>query len=195
MRVANDSSNEEIKLWMRASEWEQVLQISMNKKKTSWDQREYLSISCPVGEFKVSKMRTDLKTFKVYMAVNIYNENINFVSNILLFKIIIHYNTQYCSNVGYHLLPWEMRDESLILGEPVIESINYYEINYNQLACEKTILIACEVLCCAALRRLTSFDSDRWGKSLAALWYKILQKWKLAQKPIYALFAWRPSIQ
>ena len=62
-----------------------------------------------------------------------------------------------------------MRDESLILGEPVIESINYYEINYNQLACEKTILIACEVLCCAALRRLTSFDSDRWGKSLAAL--------------------------
>lgn len=77
----------------------------MNKKKTSWDQSEYLSISCPVGEFKVSKMRTDLKTFKVYMAVNICNKNINFVSNILLFKIIILYNTQYCSKGGYHLLP------------------------------------------------------------------------------------------
>ena len=75
------------------------------QKNTSWDQREYLSISCPVGEFKVSKMRTDLKTFKVYMAVNICNKNINFVSNILLFKIIILYNTQYCSKGGYHLLP------------------------------------------------------------------------------------------
>ena len=32
---------------------------------------QYFSISCPVGEFKISKMRTDLQSFKVYTTINI----------------------------------------------------------------------------------------------------------------------------
>ena len=96
--------------------------VGVTQNDTS-SQKQYLSISCPVGEFKVSKMRADLETFKVYTAVNICNYNTNIVSNILLvhkcefsfffvvtcsrgiwegehiltFEIIIPYNIKYCS--------------------------------------------------------------------------------------------------